>query len=608
MLHCYNDRKEACSSSRPRDCKIIHINAKNKSADPCDRPNPSVSYSLFICSIDLMDEGKLGYGFTSADELEEVDIGPGDKPRPTFISKNLNPELREAMIILLREYTDCFAWDYTEMPGLDRSIVEHRLPLKPGFWPFPQRAWQMKAEVLEEVKKEVEKMIAAGFIRPCRYAEWISSIVPIQKKDGRWRVCVDFRDLNRATPKDEYPMPVAETLINAAAGHKMLSFMDGNDGYNQIFMAPEDLHKTAFRVPGAVGLFEYVVMTFGLKNASATYQQAMNYMFHDLVGKLVEIYINDVVVKSVSAEGHLGDLRRVLERTRKFELRMNPKKCAFGVSAGQFLGFLVHERGIEIGLKSQEAVKTMVPPTTKKELQQLIGKINFVRRFISNLSGRIEPFMELVKIKANDGFRWGAEQQQAFEEIKEYLSKPSVLVPPQQGKPFYIYLSVGDTSIASVIVQVQDGKERVVCYLSRRMLDAETMYPEIEKLCLCLFLTCTKLRHIMLSAETIVICKSDVIKHMLSAPVLKGRLGKWMFALSEFDIRYQPAKAVKGQALADLIAERTSSDIAALSIRAWAMFFYGSVYGDGSGIGILLVSPRGGNIFLFDQIANTLHQ
>jgi hypothetical protein len=130
----------------------------------------------------------------------------------------------------------------------------------------------MKAEVLEEVKKEVEKMLEAGFIRPCRYAEWISSVVPVQKKDGRWRVCVDFRDLNRATPKDEYPMPVAETLINTVAGHKILSFMDGNAGYNQIFMALEDIHKTAFRVPRAVGLFEYVVMTFGLKNAGAMYQ------------------------------------------------------------------------------------------------------------------------------------------------------------------------------------------------------------------------------------------------------------------------------------------------------------------------------------------------
>jgi hypothetical protein len=467
-LHYYLVHKEARSSSRPCvNCKEAQVNKKNKSANPCDRPNPFTSHPLSICSVDLMDEGKLGYGFISTDELEEVDIGPGDKPRPTFISKKLNLGLREAIILLLKEYADCFAWDYTEMPGLDRSIVEHRLPLKPGFRPFQQRARQMKAEILEEVKKEVEKMIEAGFIRTCRYAEWISSVVPVQKKDGRWRVCVEFRDLNRATPKDEYLMPVVETLINAAAGHKMLSFMDGNAGYNQIFMAPEDIHKTAFRVPGAVGLFEYVVMTFRLKNAGATYQRAMNYMFHDLIGKLVEIYIDDVVVKSSSAEGHLGDLRRVLERTRKFGLRMNPKKCVFGVSAGQFLGFLVHERGIEIDLKSQEAVKTMVPPTTKKELQQLIGKINFVRRFVSNLSGRIEPFMELVKIKANDEFCWGAEQQQAFEDIKEYLSKPPVLVPPQQGKPFYVYLSVGDTSIASVIVQVQDGKERVV-FLSQQ--------------------------------------------------------------------------------------------------------------------------------------------
>jgi hypothetical protein len=226
----------------------------------------------------------------------------------------------------------------------------------------------MRTEVLEEIKKEIEKMLDAGFIRSCRYAEWISSIVPVQKKDDRWRVCMDFRDLNRATPKDEYPMPVAETLINAATGNKILSFMDGNAGYNQIFMALQDIHKTAFRVPDAVGLFEYVVMTFGLKNAGTMYQHAMNYIYHGLIVKLVEIYIDDVVVKSTLTGRLLEDLRQVFERTRRFGLKMNLKKCAFGVSAGQFLGFLVHERGIEIGLKSQEAVRTMVPPTMKREL------------------------------------------------------------------------------------------------------------------------------------------------------------------------------------------------------------------------------------------------
>jgi ribonuclease HI len=168
-----------------------------------------------------------------------------------------------------------------------------------------------------------------------------------------------------------------------------------------------------------------------------------------------------------------------------------------------------------------------------------------------------------------------------------------VLVPPQQDRLFYIYLSVGDTSIASVVVQVYDGKEKVVFYLSRRMLDTETRYPEIEKLCFCLFFTCTKLSHILLSVEVNVIYKSDIIKHMLSTPVLKGRLGKWMFALSEFNIWYQPAKAVKRQALADLIAERINTNIATLSVRAWAIYFDGLVCEDGCGIGILLVSPRG---------------
>jgi hypothetical protein len=144
-------------------------------------------------------------------------------------------------------------------------------------------------------------------------------------------------------------------------------------------------------------------------------------------------------------------------------------------------------------------------------------------------------------------------------------------------------------------------------YLSRRMLDTETRYHEIENLCLCLFFTCTKLQHILLFAEIIIIYKSDVIKHMLSAPVLKGRLRKWMFALSEFDIRYQPTKLVKGQALADLIAERINTNVATLSVRAWAMYFHGSACEDGCGVGILLVSPRGGNVFFFNQVACPIH-
>jgi hypothetical protein len=151
--------------------------------------------------------------------------------RPTFISANIDSSFREGLIKLLEEYKDCFAWDYSEMPGLDRSIVEHRLPIKPGFKPYKQPPRKIyKDEVLADVKKEVERLIDANFILPCRYAEWISNIVPVYKKNGNMRVSIDFRDLNRATPTDGYPMPVADLLVDAAAGPKVFSFMDGNAG------------------------------------------------------------------------------------------------------------------------------------------------------------------------------------------------------------------------------------------------------------------------------------------------------------------------------------------------------------------------------------------
>ena len=200
------------------------------------------------------------------------------------------------------------------------------------------------------------------------------------KKNGKLRVCIDFKDLNKATPMDGYPVPIADILVDAAAGHKVISFMDDNAGYNQIFMAEDDVAKIAFRCPGAIGLFEWVVMTFGLKNAGATYQRAMNYIFHKLIGRIVEIYIDDVMVKSKGYKEHLADLRETLECIRKHGLKMNPNKCAFEVSAGQFLGFMVHDRGIEVGQKNMKAIDEAVPPTIKTELQYFLGKSNFIRR------------------------------------------------------------------------------------------------------------------------------------------------------------------------------------------------------------------------------------
>ena len=206
--------------------------------------------------------------------------------------------------------------------------------------------------------------------------------------------------------------------------------MDGNAGYNQIFLAEEDIPKTAFRCPGHVGLCEWIVMTFVLKNAGATYRRSMNFIFHEFISKLVEIYIDDVVVMSGYFTRHLADLRKVLECTRKHGLKINPNKCAFGVSAGQFLGLMVHQRGIEISMRSIDTINKIVAPTNKTELQSLISKINFIRQFISNLLGKIRAFSPLLKLKADQEFVWGKEQQLALDKIKNYLANPPVLDPP----------------------------------------------------------------------------------------------------------------------------------------------------------------------------------
>uniref|UniRef100_A0A2N9F0E4 Uncharacterized protein n=1 Tax=Fagus sylvatica TaxID=28930 RepID=A0A2N9F0E4_FAGSY len=207
--------------------------------------------------------------------------------------------------------------------------------------------------------------------------------------------CVDFRNLNKACPKDEFPLPNMDLLIDSAVGHTMFSFMDGFSGYNQFQMSPKDAMKTTFRTP--IGNFYYTVMPFGLKNADVTYQQAMITIFHDMMHCELEDYVDDVVVKMETREGHFKTLRRVFERCRQYKLHMNPLKCAFGVAAGKFQGFLVHQRGIDMDSMKAKAIATMKPPKTVKELKSFLGKLSYIRRFIPSLAIVTTTFTPLLK-------------------------------------------------------------------------------------------------------------------------------------------------------------------------------------------------------------------
>jgi hypothetical protein len=239
-------------------------------------------------------------------------------------------------------------------------------------------------------------------------------------------------------------------------------------------MAEEDASKTTFICPGFIGLFEWVVMTFGLKNAGATYQRAMNLIFHELLGNTVEVYIDDIVVKSTEFSSHIADLRKAFDKMCRYGLKMNPRKCAFGVSAGKFLGFIIHEHGIEIDPDRIKSIRNVRPPTCKIEVQKYLGKVNYLRRFISNLAGKIDAFTPILRLKNDAEFTWGAEQQEAFDLIIKYLSSAHVLKAPQVGVPFRLYIAAEDKVIGAVLTQETEGKEHVVTYLSRRLVDAET--------------------------------------------------------------------------------------------------------------------------------------
>ncbi|CAL2277578.1 unnamed protein product [Prunus armeniaca] len=276
-------------------------------------------------------------------------------------------------------------------------------------------------------------------------------------------------------------------------------------------------------------------MPFGLKNAGTTYQRAMNLIFHDLIGRTVEVYIDDVVVKSPSKADHVGYLRHAFNRMRAHGLKMNPKKCAFGFTAGNFLGFLVHQRGIEVDKSKATAIMTAPPLRTKKELQSFLGKVNYLRWFISNLVGKIRPLTPLLKLKDTERFVWGAEHQAALDDIKQYLSQSPVLMPPRRGKPLRLYILALEGSIGCLLAQNNESeREQGVHYLSRTLNMAELNYSPIEKLCLALYFAATKLRHYMLPLVVQIISKTDLIKYMLTRPIIRGRIGKWTMALSEF--------------------------------------------------------------------------
>lgn len=219
----------------------------------------------------------------------------------------------------------------------------------------------------------MDKLLANGFIREAQYPTWLSNPVLVPKPNGTWGTCIEFSDLNKACPKDCFPLPNIDQMVDAIAGYELLSFMDAYSGYNQIFMHVADQEHTSFRTDKEV--YCYKVMPFGLKNAGATYQRLVNRMFKGQIGRNMEVYVDDMLVKSKTAKGHARDLEEGFATLRRYDMKLNPLKCTFGVASGKFLGFIVSARGIEANPAKIQALIDMPSPRRHKDVQSLTGRV-----------------------------------------------------------------------------------------------------------------------------------------------------------------------------------------------------------------------------------------
>ena len=384
-----------------------------------------------------------------SEELEpvQIDDNPGHL---AYIGSRLAEDLKHPLIHFLKQNKDVFAWKQEDMGGIDPTIITHGLNVSPSFKPVKQKRRSFAPERQKSINEEVSKLLQAGAIREVEYPEWFANVVLVKKENGKWRLCIDFTDINRACPKDSFSLPRIDLIVDATTGHKLLSFMDAFSGYNQISMEPDDQEKTSFIT--RQGTYCYRVMPFGLKNAGATYQRLVNKMFQKKIGVSMEVYIDDMLVKSTTAELHITHLSEAFQILRAYNMKLNPAKCAFGVLVGKFLGFIVNYRGIEANPDKIKALLDMPPPSNIKEVQRLTGRVAALSRFVSKASDKCQPFFQVLK----KAFQWDTRCEEAFLALKTYLSSPPILVSPSEGELLTLYLAVSDFSTSAILIRDKD--------------------------------------------------------------------------------------------------------------------------------------------------------
>ncbi|GJR90559.1 reverse transcriptase domain-containing protein [Tanacetum coccineum] len=409
-------------------------------------------------------------------EKINIAIHPEYPEQTIAIGSTLTEKGRKELCSLLTQNLDIFAWKPADMTGVPRNIAEHRLNIREGYSLVRQKKRGQAPERNKAIQEEVEKLVDAGIMKEVHYHSWLSNPVMVKKHDGTWQMCVDFKDVNNAWPKYCYPLPEIDWKVQSLCGYSFKCFLDAYKGYHQIKMAKEDEEKTAFIT--SQGIFCYSKMPFGLKNAGSTYQRLVDKAFQRQIGRNLEI-----------------------------NMKLNPKKCTFGMQEGMFLGYKVSTNGLKACPDKADAVLSLPSPRCIKDVQKLNGKL----------------------ASLNSDFQWTPEAEEAFKQMKKLIAELPTLTAPREREELIIYLAAAKEAISAVLMTDRKGRQIPVYFVSRTLRGPEVNYTPMEKLVLALL-------------------------------KISGRMLKWKFELEGYDIQYRPRTAIKGQILADFIVERPEEE------------------------------------------------
>jgi ribonuclease HI len=369
-------------------------------------------------------------------------------------------------------------------------------------------------------------------------------------------MCIDFTSLNKACPKDNFPLPWIDKIVDSAAGCEVMSLLDCFSGYDQIYMKEEDKASTSFITP--FGTYCFIRMPEGLKNAGSTFSRLTKIVLESQVGRNIFTYVDDIVVTSKSKEDHLADLTETFANMRDARLRLNPKRCVFSVRQGKILGYLVLHRGIEANPTKIQAIINMTPPQSARDVQRLTGRLAALNRFISKSAERSLPFLKTLR--GTKDFAWGPEQAAAFASLKQHLSELAILTNPNPSLPLLLYVAASPHAVSAQLVQEQDRegttRQCPVYYISEVLTTSKCNMTELEKIAYAFVMASRKLRHYF-EAFKVQVTSDRGLGELFRNPEASVRIAKWAAELFGYHITFEPRTAIKSQVLADFIVDWT---------------------------------------------------